>query len=160
LKIRVLWFGKSSADAFAEQVATYRSRVHRRWPAEDRSLRPVAGGRDGDPRRVLAAEADLVRRHIESGWRFVALDERGDRLTSVEFARWLGSVHDDGLPGLVFVIGSDLGLDQRLSAAAARRISLSDLTLPHQIARLVLWEQLFRASSILGGGGYHRLGVQ
>jgi len=160
LKIRVLWFGKSAADPFGGQIVTYRSRVQRRWPAEDRPLRPVSGGRDADPRRTLAAEADLVRRHLPDGWRLAALDEAGDQLTSDGFARWLGGLQDDGLPGLVIAVGSDLGLDERLKAEAMRRISLSAMTLPHKLARLVLWEQLFRAVSILGGGGYHRLRVQ
>jgi 23S rRNA (pseudouridine1915-N3)-methyltransferase len=160
LKIRVLWFGKASSDAFAGQITTYRARVQRRWPAEDRPLKPVAGGRDDDPRRALAAEAELARRHIQTGWKVVALDEAGDELTSVAMARWLNAQQDAGVPGLVFVIGSDLGLDEALMVQASRRISLSPLTLPHSIARLVLWEQLFRATSILGGGGYHRLRVQ
>jgi 23S rRNA (pseudouridine1915-N3)-methyltransferase len=160
LKIRVLWFGKSSSDPYAGQITTYRARVQRRWPAEDRPLKPVTGGRDEDPRRALKAEAELARRHMDAGWSVVALDEAGDRLSSEGFARWLVTQQDAGAPGLVFVIGSDLGLDENLMSSSSRRISLSKLTLPHQIARLVLWEQLFRATSILGGGGYHRLRVQ
>jgi 23S rRNA (pseudouridine1915-N3)-methyltransferase len=160
LKIRVLWFGKSSSDPYAGQITTYRARVQRRWPAEDRPLKPVTGGRDEDPRRALKAEAELARRHMDAGWSVVALDETGDRLSSEGFARWLVTQQDAGAPGLVFVIGSDLGLDENLMSSSSRRISLSKLTLPHQIARLVLWEQLFRATSILGGGGYHRLRVQ
>jgi 23S rRNA (pseudouridine1915-N3)-methyltransferase len=90
----------------------------------------------------------------------VGLDERGEPLTSEGLARWLAEQQDAGVPGLAFVIGSDLGLDEQLRRDAARVISLSSMTLPHQIARLVLWEQLFRASSILQGGGYHRHSVQ
>ena len=160
MKVRVLWFGRPSATPFAEQVETYRSRVDRRWSAVDRALRPAAGGRGADPKRALLAEAELVRRQLPDGWSLVVLDEAGDRLTSVGFANWLGALEDRGVPGLVFVVGSDLGLDAGLRREAVRRVSLGAMTWPHQLARLMLWEQLFRATSILGGGGYHRLRVQ
>lgn len=160
MKLRLAWFGKPAADPFRTQVADYRRRVSRRWPAEDLPLRPAAGGRDADPRRALAAEAEAVRRVMPAGWTTAALDERGDGLSSVAFARWLARLETSGVPGLVLVVGSDLGLDAGLCAAADRRLSLGPLTLPHTIARLVAWEQLFRATHILGGGGYHRHDVQ
>ena len=156
----MLWFGRPTADPYREPVETYRSRVHRRWPAEDVPVRSVAGGRGADPRRALAAEADKVRAQVTPEWRLVALDEAGDRMTSERFARWLAEQQDAGAPGLLFVVGSDLGLDRGLRREAHRRLSLGPMTLPHQIARLVLWEQLFRATHVLGGGGYHRHRVQ
>jgi 23S rRNA (pseudouridine1915-N3)-methyltransferase len=90
----------------------------------------------------------------------VILAEDGERLTSGAFAARLAEMERRGVPGAAFVVGSDLGLDGSLAAEATARISLSDLTLPHLLARLVLWEQLFRATTILGGGGYHRDVVQ
>lgn len=160
MKLRVLWFGKASAKLFEEQVKDYRKKVHRRWSAEDLRLRPVVGGRDGDPRRALAQEADTVRRQLPDGWRVVALDEHGVKLSSEGFARMLGEAEDSGVPGFAFVIGSDLGLDPDLRDSAELRLSLGTMTLAHQLARIVLWEQLFRATHILGGGPYHRLRVQ
>lgn len=160
MKIRVLWFGRSSADPFAAEVETYRTRVQRRWPAEDRALRPASGGREADPRRALTTEAEKVRGQLSGEWRMVALDQRGKTMTSEGFARWIGDQQDAGTQGLLFVVGSDLGLHEELARDAERVISLSQMTLPHQLARLVLWEQLFRATAILGGGGYHRHRVQ
>lgn len=154
--MRVLWFGRRSAAALDEQVETYRRRTDRRWPAEDRMLRPVSGGRSDDPRRVLREEARALERALDPGWTVVALDESGRRLTSDGFARLMREYEDRSTPGLDFVIGSDLGLDGDFSARAAVKLSLSPMTLPHQLARLVLWEQLFRATHILGGGKYHR----
>ena len=160
MKIRVLWFGRPTADPYREQVETFRARVLRQWPAEDVPLRSAAGGRRADPRRALASEADKVRAQLEQQWRVVALDEGGDRMSSERFAGWLAEQQEAGTPGLLFVVGSDLGLHADLQREAYRRLSLGPMTLPHQIARLVLWEQLFRATSILGGGGYHRHRVQ
>ena len=160
MKIRVVWFGRPRASGWDDAVETYRKRVNCRWPAEDRPLRPVAGGRDSDPRRALREEARLLEHAIETGWPLVVLDERGRKLTSEKFARLLGDFESRSTPGLNLVIGSDLGLDGEFRARAAVSISLSPMTLPHQIVRLVLWEQLFRATHILGGGGYHRQDVQ
>ena len=61
---------------------------------------------------------------------------------------------------MVFAIGSDLGLDRALVEGADEQLSLSAMTLPHLLARLLVWEQLFRSTQILGGGAYHRVGVQ
>jgi 23S rRNA (pseudouridine1915-N3)-methyltransferase len=90
----------------------------------------------------------------------VVMDEEGTSHDSDGFARMLADAETNGVPGVAFVIGSDLGLDPELSASAWARLSLGPMTLAHLLARLVLWEQLFRATHILGGGRYHRLRVQ
>ena len=141
-------------------MADYLKRVHRRWPAEDLPQRAVTGGRDQDPSRALQREADAVRRSVPDGWSMVVLHEGGQALGSTALAHALRKAEDGGSAGLVFVIGSDLGLDPGLRRDAAWSLSLGLMTLPHLLARLVLWEQLFRATDILGGGGYHRPGVQ
>jgi len=159
VKIRLLWFGRRGAAAFDAQVETYRQRVQRRWPAEDRVLKPVAGGRSDDPRRVLRAEARALEKTVEPDAVLVVFDERGRSLTSEDFAEMLRDHEGRSTPGIDLVIGSDIGLDRRFVDRAAVSISLSPMTLPHQIARLLVWEQLFRATHILGGGRYHRTGV-
>lgn len=160
MKVRVFWFGRPAASPYEAQVDGYRTRVGRRWPAEDCPLRPAAGGREADPRRALAREAEGVRQHLAPEWTLAILDESGARLSSVAFADRLARLEAGGAAGAAFVVGSDLGVDGSLKREADLVISLSDLTLPHLIARLVLWEQLYRATAILGGGGYHRAVVQ
>lgn len=159
MKIRVLWFGRPSASPFEQQVETYRSRIDRRWQAEDKPLRPAAG-RQGDEARVLAAEAELVRKHLPKGWRLVVMDEHGRAHDSGGFAKIMKDAEERGTPGVAFVVGSDLGVDAELRSSAWQTLSLSPMTLPHLMARLVLWEQLFRATDILGSGRYHRHRVQ
>jgi len=160
VKVRVAWLGRPTASPYEREVETYRMRVHRRWPAEDRPLRASAGGRDKDPERVLRIEAESLMRLHEPGWRFVALDERGRTSTSEAFARRLQKHADQGVEGVLFAIGSDLGLDRDLVTRADERLSLGPMTMPHLLARLLLWEQLFRAANLLGGGAYHRVSVQ
>jgi 23S rRNA (pseudouridine1915-N3)-methyltransferase len=160
VKVRVAWLGRPQASPYEGQVEDYRRRVDRRWPATDTPLRPVAGGRTRDPRRALRHESEQLDACREGSCRVVALDERGRRLSSEAFADFLASLEDGGVGSLLFAIGSDLGLDRDFLDRADERLSLSSMTLPHLLARLMLWEQLFRASQILGGGAYHRVSVQ
>ncbi len=154
------WLGRPSASPYEEQVEIYRKRVTRRWPAEDRPSRPTSGGRSQDPDRAIRLEAEALERQLEAGWRLVALDERGRTRDSRDLADWLAALEDRGTPGVVFAIGSDLGLHRSLVERADERLALSAMTLPHLFARLLLWEQLYRATQILGGGAYHRVVVQ
>ncbi len=154
------WLGRPSASPYEAQVETYSKRVTRRWPAEDRPLRPTSGGRSQDPARAIRLEAEALERQCEPGWRLVALDERGRSRDSEDLANWLAALEDGGTPGVVFALGSDLGLHKTFTDRADERLSLSAMTLPHLLARLLLWEQLYRATQILGGGAYHRVVVQ
>jgi len=160
VRLRVLWLGRPGASPYEAQVALYRRRVDRRWPAEDVPLRPAGGGRSSDPGRSLHEEARTLLAHVPPRWRLVALDERGEELGSEELAALIGRAEEEGRPGLAFAVGSDLGLGRELLESAWRRLSLSRLTLPHLLARLVLWEQLFRSADIRSGGAYHRRSVQ
>lgn len=160
MQVGVIWFGKPAASPYERQVETFRKRVSQRWTAVDIPLRPVTGGRHDDPKRALSAEADLVRRRLPRGCLTAVMDERGQGLDSVAFAKLLAELETSGSPGVTFVVGSDMGLDQQLCGEARYRLSLSPMTLPHLLARLLLWEQLFRATDILGAGRYHRLIVK
>jgi len=156
VKVRVLWFGRPGADPCPGLVETYRRRVSRRWPAEDVPLRPARGGRDRDGGGAMAREAAVLERHLPANWHVVALDERGTGLGSPAFAALLRELEERGVPGVAFVLGSDLGLDRSVWERADQVLSLGPMTLPHVLARTVLWEQIFRTVDILGGGSYHR----
>ncbi|MCU0293872.1 MAG: 23S rRNA (pseudouridine(1915)-N(3))-methyltransferase RlmH [Thermoanaerobaculaceae bacterium] len=149
----VLWVGKRAPEAMESLVEEYRQRVGRFMPCSDVRLRP-AEGRGGDRGRVLAQEAEQIAGHLQPADVVVALDERGTEHSSEELARWLGECRKRAR--VAFVIGSDLGLDPGLVTRAHLKLSLSRLTLPHLLARLLLWEQLFRACDLLTGGAYHR----
>lgn len=149
----LLWTGRRGGEAAESLAAEYLERINRSVPCSDVRLRP-AGGRGGDSGRVLAQEAAAIRRHLRPTDHVVALDEAGRQRTSGELAGWLERrLHGDRT---VFVVGSDLGLDGTLLAQCAERMALSRLTLPHQLARVLLLEQLYRALDMLAGGSYHR----
>lgn len=103
-----------------------------------------------------AAEADLLRRAIPKGALVCALDERGKTLTSPDFANWLAKWRDDGRQDTAFVIGGADGLHPDLRQGADVAMSFGRMVWPHMLARVMLFEQLYRAASILAGTPYHR----
>ena len=115
----------------------------------------LAPARKGPPARARAEEAEaLLAKKGERDW-LIALDERGELLSSVELSGLIVEAQRRGRD-LLFVIGGDEGLDERVRTSAQRVVSLSKMTLPHRLARLVLAEQLYRACSMLANHPYHR----
>ncbi len=100
-------------------------------------------------------EAKALRATLPDGI-VVALDEDGKTQTSEAFARQLGRWRDDGRPAVSFVIGGADGIDPDFFAEADLTLSFSPLTWPHQLVRIMLAEQLYRATTILSGHPYHR----
>lgn len=100
-------------------------------------------------------EADSIMKIISAGDFVVSLDERGKTLSSSEFAQFFQKRMNDGNKRVVFVIGGSYGLHQTLIDKSNFVLSLSKLTFPHQIVRLVLAEQVYRALSIIKGEKYH-----
>ena len=131
----------------------------KRFPAECRlelkalKAEPRTSGKTAA--QCMAAEAQRLEAALPKGARRVVLDERGTRLTSVQLAErlrfWLGDGRDVAL-----LIGGPDGLDPALKATADETLRLSDLTLPHAFARVLLAEALYRAWSLTAGHPYHR----
>ncbi len=105
--------------------------------------------------RSAAEEAKALLGKRASGDWLVAMDERGDTLSSQELAAFIGKAQHQA-KDLLFVIGGDEGLDASVRTAATRTLSLSRMTLPHRLARVVLVEQLYRAFTLLRGEPYHK----
>jgi len=99
-------------------------------------------------------ESSLARVKTDSAARWILLDVAGRTYSSQEFARWLGKLRDRGARELVFLCGGDTGFPDSFRRRAHESISLSPLTMPHELARVVLAEQLYRAFAILSGHPY------
>lgn len=113
---------------------------------ESRARRPDDRKAD-EAARLLAAVGPAT---------LVALDEGGKTLTSEAFARRLAALRDGGTPALAFLIGGADGHGEAARSAASLTLAFGPMTLPHQIVRLILAEQLYRAATILAGHPYHR----
>lgn len=107
------------------------------------------------PARSRSEEGDaILSKSGKSEW-LIALDERGEQPDSPGLAQLIGKAQQQA-KDLLFVVGGDDGLDPRVTQAAHKVVSLSKMTLPHRLARVVLMEQLYRAFTILRGEPYHR----
>ena len=106
--------------------------------------------------QVKKREADKILRKIRDGSLLAVLDIKGDKLDSEGFASKMQNFFVSGFPHITFVIGGSLGLDNELLKKAGLRLSLSNMTFPHQLARLILLEQVYRVFKIINGEPYHK----
>ena len=141
MNVQLLMLGKTRREELRALVEDYAKRIARYTGIEIRELR------DGSP-------AALRRLKIPPGATVVLLDAAGKQFTSQQFARWLGNLRDAGTRELVFLCGDAEGFPEDIRASAKQKISLSTLTMPHEFARVVLAEQIYRAFAILAGHPY------
>ena len=139
-RLRILAVGKVRRGWIQDGIDLYRKRL----PGLS-----IVELRDGTPEK----EAEAIRAVWRPDERLVVLMEQGETLASIPFARRLEQISSDRI---AFVIGGADGLTDALKEEADWRLSLSPMTFPHELARLMLIEQLFRAQAILQGRPYHR----
>jgi 23S rRNA (pseudouridine1915-N3)-methyltransferase len=144
VRVVVVAVGKVKERGVREAIDDYVGRIGRYLPVEEIELR------DGPADDVAAA----VRRRLPAGARIVALEVGGRSMTSEGFARWLERRGSEGKGIVAFLIGGAEGLPPAIVREADEALSLSSLTLPHRLARLLLVEQIYRACTILRGEPY------
>ena len=152
-EIHILWAGRRERDSWELLCRDYRGRIARFLPIKEQIVR-VPMVKNDRKRQMLEGEA-LLAAIASPGW-VIALDRRGRQLSSEKFAERLAAIREQWPHPVIFVLGSDLGLDDRLLESARERLSLGRMTLPHNLARLTLYEQIYRALSIGVGTRYHR----
>lgn len=152
MKIRLICVGKPRADGVAAAIAEYEARAARYWPLEVTEVRAESGAHRS-PAEVRAREGERLLGRAAGA--IVALDERGDRLASEDFARLLQGAREGG-SDLSFVIGGAFGLDETVRRGARRLLAVAPWTVSHELARLILAEQLYRAGTIVRGEPYHK----
>jgi 23S rRNA (pseudouridine1915-N3)-methyltransferase len=153
----IICVGKLKEKFYAQACGEYLKRLSRYGKI---SVSEVADERE--PERLSAAEIERVKdaegqrmlRHIKEGDIIIALCVDGERLSSESFASTLENISARGR--ICFILGGSLGISESVLRLAHRRISLSDMTMPHQLARVFLLEQIYRAAKISAGERYHK----
>jgi 23S rRNA (pseudouridine1915-N3)-methyltransferase len=157
MKFRLIWVGSNADVEFNAAIERYLSRIKHFFPVE--RIETEAGKRG----RQSEKDGSIIRDHsarlvaaIPSRGYTVVLDERGRLMDSLNFAKWLERLTTDQPHGVTFVLGGDVGFDDSVRERADALLSLSPMTLPHQIARLVLVEQIYRACTLIRNIPYHK----
>ncbi len=158
MQITVAAIGRMKAGPERDLAERYRDRVNKAGRRLGLSLtvREIPESRAASPAIRKDQEAAALLAVLPPGAVLVALDETGRNLDSRAFAQILAKWRDDGVADLVFAIGGADGLGPAVPQAAALSLALGAMTWPHQLVRLMLAEQLYRAVTILSGHPYHR----
>ncbi len=144
MKVKVLAVGKIKEPALRELIDDYIKRIRRYTKFEEISLR------DAGPKELL----EDVTKHVPAKAHLIALEVQGQAWSTPTLASMFESCQNQGVNELVFLIGGAYGLPKEISQRAARQFSMSALTLPHRLVRLLLVEQIYRAYSILANEPY------
>jgi 23S rRNA (pseudouridine1915-N3)-methyltransferase len=155
VKVLVVVVGKASR-LLADAIAEYESRAARYWPLEVAEIRAAKAAKGVPDDEVRADEGRRLLARVPNGFRVDALTRTGDPQTSERIARTLNGLAVDAAPGIAYLIGGALGLSDEVLRTADRRVRLSTLTMTHELARLILAEQLYRAGTIQRGEPYHK----
>ena len=146
--------GKPRHAGLADAIRDYESRAARYWPLDIVEVKEESG-RSTSPSLVREREAERLVERLPADARVVACDPGGEMMDSDAFAAWIIAQRDMA-QSVAFVIGGAHGLGDAVRHRAARKLSLAPWTLPHELARLVLAEQLYRAGTIARGEPYHK----
>lgn len=159
MRISIYAIGRLKRGPERELCDRYLERFARAGPPlglDYAGLREFAESRAGDTAARRREEGERLRTAVENGHSLILLDETGKNLDSQAFAATLATLRDEGVRDCLLAIGGPDGHDPDLRNAARLVMSFGRLTWPHQLARIMLAEQLYRAATILVGHPYHR----
>ena len=157
-RITVLCVGKLKEKFFADAAAEYCKRLSRYCKIEVTELLETRLSEDPSPaeiKKALAAEANAIRQKLEGG-AVVAMCIEGKTCSSEALSQKLAAFALEGKSRVTFLIGGSFGLDETLKREADWRLSMSPMTFPHHLARVMLLEQIYRACQIAEGTRYHK----
>ena len=156
MNLNLIWIRSTSATEYREAVDRYFNRIKHFLPIEITELPPEKGRQKKNDALIMHADSAKLVSAIPPRGTVVALDERGKSMTSLKFATWLDREIANQPHGIHFVLGGDIGFDDSVRSRADSLLALSAMTLPHQIARVVLLEQIYRACTLMRNIRYHK----
>lgn len=152
MKLKVLWVGKTQEPWVKAGIDEYAGRIRRYAPLDMAEAKEEKGA-EAEAGRI--AECARLEKQLGKNSRLVLLDERGEEMDSRQFAAFLGRERDSGTGELAFAIGGAYGFSEAFRQRAHKTIALSRMTFTHQMVRVFLLEQIYRAFTILNNESYH-----
>lgn len=150
--IRVICVGRIKEKYLSDAILEYSKRIKKYTNLEIIELNDSS---IENPKLALEQEAVLINRHIKDKDFVITLEIEGNELSSIEFSKKIDQIQILN-SNIVFVIGGSYGIDQQIKNRANYKISFSRMTFPHQLFRVILLEQIFRAYKILNNEKYHK----
>lgn len=159
MRIRIVCIGKLKERYWSEAVEEYSKRLSRYCELEIVQLKEARlpdRASLADEQNVIFEEGQSILKNLKEGSQVITLEIKGKELSSEGLSAYLGELQLEGKSDLTFVIGGSLGLSEQVSARADFRLSFSRMTFPHQMMRVILLEQIYRAFKILRNETYHK----
>lgn len=156
MRIRILWVGKTKEPAINALITDYVSRIRYLSACDIVEVPDIARKRRLQGAELLRAEGDAIAKRLSESCRLVVLDEKGRQFTSPAFARWFDAELTRGTREIAFVIGGSEGISDPLLNRADLKLSLGAMTWTHEMCRVLLAEQIYRAFAILRNLPYHK----
>lgn len=155
MKICLLVIGKTDAKYLNEGISEYCKRLQHYIPFELQVIADLKNTKNLTTDQQKEKEGDLLLKNLHANDYIVLLDERGKEFSSIQFAQYIERKTLSVSKRLIFIIGGPYGFSEKIYELANERISLSKMTLSHQMIRLFMVEQLYRAMTILKNEPYH-----
>ena len=155
MKINLLCIGKTDDKKMTEFISYYMTRLPKHWNFDIVEISDIKNARNLTSELLKKEEAKLFLSQIENADLVVLLDEKGKQFTSREFAQKLETWQNSSIKRICLLIGGAYGFSEEMYARAQEKISLSKMTFTHQMIRLFIVEQIYRADQILQGKPYH-----
>ncbi len=159
VRITIVCVGKVKEGFYREAVAEYAKRLSRYCKLEIVEVtdeKTPEGASAAVMEQIKEKEAGRILEKIRNGAFVCTLEIGGKKFSSEEFAGWMGKLAVNGTSHLIFVIGGSLGLHETVRKKSDMALSFSDMTFPHQLMRVILTEQIYRAFCIMNGTPYHK----
>lgn len=154
MRLHFVWIGKTRDRRCASLVDDYLERISRFTSYEVSELKEAAG--ITDEKRAVFLESTKLLTAVEKDDFVVLLDERGQSLSSTELADFIATRQQNGTKRLALIIGGFAGVSEEVKKKAQLKLALSRLTFTHELARVLLAEQIYRAYTLLAGLPYHK----
>jgi len=155
MKIQLISVGKAHEHYVKDGIEDFSQRISKYFSVEWNIIAPLKNASALSEKELKKKEGESILQSIKREDYLVALDERGKQLSSETLAVFLQARANERAKNVIFLIGGAFGLDGKVLERADYKWSLSELTFPHQLVRLILAEQLYRACSILRNEKYH-----
>ncbi len=155
MKLKLLSIGKLKDPAYLELARDYSQRIQRYHPFETFEIAAETIHSEAQKPKALEEEAAKIRQQLKKNAFLIVLDEKGKSMNSIQLAEKIEGLFLQSFSEIVFLIGGAYGVAESLKQEANLLLSLSPLTLPHRLARVVVLEQIYRAMTIIHRSSYH-----